>query len=128
MNRLLVICFLCLCSFVGISQETKIYPEKTVYYKENSKGEMEYINTELYVKELLMFQYNDTYVSLNFYIGEYRYTYFFNYEYSENKGIDEEVQYWRSNVNECLMILEDSTITIYSFKYKFSVVYHIIDN
>jgi len=113
---------------VGISQETKIYPEKTVYYKENSKGEMEYINTELYVKELLMFQYNDTYVSLNFYIGEYRYTYFFDYEYSENKGIDEEVQYWRSNVNECLMILEDSTITIYSFKYKFSIVYHIIDN
>ena len=125
-RRLVVIFFLCLYSLVGMAQEVKIYPERTVYYKTGINNDLVYANEENYVKELTWFQYNETYISLNFYIGEYRYTYFFDYEYSETKNFDEEIQYWRSAVNNALMVVEDSTITIYSFRDSWAVVFHTI--
>ena len=109
-----------------MAQEVKIYPERTVYYKTGINNDLVYVNEENYVKELTWFQYNETYISLNFYIGEYRYTYFFDYEYSETKNFDEEIQYWRSAVNNALMVVEDSTITIYSFRDSWAVVFHTI--
>jgi hypothetical protein len=124
-RRLVVIFFLCLYSLVGMAQEVKIYPERTVYYKSGINNELVWVSEENYIKELTWFQYNETYISLNFYIGEYRYTYFFDYEYSETKNFDEEIQYWRSAVNNALMVVEDSTITIYSFRDSWAVVFHI---
>jgi hypothetical protein len=126
MNKLVMICFLCLCSFVGISQETKVYPERTVYYKTAvNGGDLVYINTENYIKELVFFQYNETYISLNFYIGEYRYTYFFDYQYTEPKGFDQEIQYWRNEVNNSVLIIEDERITLYNYREGWAVVYHL---
>lgn len=125
-RRLVVIFFLCLYSLVGMAQEVKIYPERTVYYKTGINNELVWVSEENYIKELTWFQYNETYISLNFYIGEYRYTYFFDYEYSETKNFDEEIQYWRSAVNNALMVVEDSTITIYSFRDSWAVVFHTI--
>lgn len=75
-RRLVVIFFLCLYSLVGMAQEVKIYPERTVYYKSGINNELVWVSEENYIKELTWFQYNETYISLNFYIGEYRYTYF----------------------------------------------------
>lgn len=124
-KNLVIIFFLCLCSFMGISQESKIYPEKTVYYKTGVNNDLVYLSEEPYIKELTLFKYSDTYISLNFYIGEYRYTYFFEYQYTEDKGVDQEIHYWKCNVNNCLLVLEDETITIYSFRDKWAVVYHL---
>ena len=111
----------------GISQETKIYPEKTVYYKTGTNNKLVYVNEENYQKELTFYIQSETYMSLNFYIGEYRYTYFFDYSYTEDDEFDDEIQYWKSEANEALLILDPNTISLYSFKDNWAIVYHIKD-
>ncbi|MBP8892806.1 MAG: hypothetical protein KBF92_00950 [Bacteroidia bacterium] len=122
-----ILILLCTASIAGISQETKIYPEKTVYYKTGINNELVYVNEENYQKELTFFIHSETHISLNFYIGEYRYTYFFDYHYSDDNGADGEIQYWKSEANEALLILDPNKISLYSFKDNWAIVYHIKD-
>jgi hypothetical protein len=127
-NKLaLILILLCTGSMAGISQETKIYPEKTVYYKTGTNNKLVYVNEENYQKELTFYIQSETYMSLNFYIGEYRYTYFFDYSYTEDDEFDDEIQYWKSEANEALLILDPNTISLYSFKDNWAIVYQIKD-
>lgn len=125
MNKLFLMLFFCLCSFVGIAQEFKLEIERTVYYKMDNKQDLVYVNTENYVKQLTMFQYNKEFVSINFYIGEFRYTYMFDYEYTDTINNEVPTEYWRCEVQDAIMMLTDNTITIYSFRDKWAIVYHL---
>ena len=119
--------FICTCITASLGQETKIYPEKTIYYKTGINNELVYVNEENYKKELTFFIHSETHISLNFYIGEYRYTYFFDYSYSDEYDTDEEIQYWKSEANEALLIFDPNSISLYSFKDNWAIVYHIKD-
>lgn len=126
MNKLILICLLCLYPLLGMSQETKVYVERTVYYKMDDTGELQYAKTEEWVKELTIFEYNKTFIKVNFYIGEFRFDYTFNYEYTDLElDPDEPTEFWKNDVQNAILIMTSNKITINSFRDHFAIVYHL---